>query len=66
MNWNHRYYRHSIGVVKDIKAVLNGDERDEIDRRKKVKGERGVYRLKLPQEFYDADKPDEPHDEGGP
>ena len=53
----HWYYRRSIGVVKDIKAVLAGREPDAIKRRKRVRGEPGTYRLKLPQKFYDADDP---------
>ena len=42
-NSRHRYYRHSVACVKDIKAVLNDIDTDEIGNREKI--ERGVYRL---------------------
>ena len=48
----HRYYRSSIAVVKDIKAVINGEDPDEISCREKVQDRTDIYRLKPPQEYH--------------
>ena len=42
-NSGHHYYRHSVVGVKDIKAVLNQADPDEIPNREKVRPD--VYRL---------------------
>ena len=42
-NSRHRYYRHSVAAVKDIKAVLSDKDQDEIENRKELSP--GVYRL---------------------
>ena len=42
-NSRHRYYRHSVAAVKDIKAVLNDKDPDEIENREELAP--GVYRL---------------------
>ena len=42
-NSGHHYYRHSVVGVKDIKAVLNQVDPDEIPNRKEVRPD--VYRL---------------------
>ena len=42
-NSGHHYYRHSVAGVKDIKAVLNQVDPDEIPNRQEVRPD--VYRL---------------------
>jgi len=42
-NFRHQYYRHSVVVVKDIKAVLNDNDQDEIGNRTEL--DPGIYRL---------------------
>lgn len=54
----HRYYRSSIAVVKDIKAVINGADPDEISYREKVQDRTDIYRLKPPKEYHE--RPEEP------
>ena len=47
-NFKHRYYRRSIAVIKDIKAVLSCKDPDEIDYREEVKPTGpDIYRYRL-------------------
>ena len=50
----HWYYRRSIAVIKDVKAVLSGKDPDVIDYRNKVRPTRPDiyrYRLEPPNEY---------------
>ena len=55
----HRYYRSSIAVVKDIKAVINGVDPDEISYREKVQDRTDIYRLNPPREYHNRHDPEE-------
>lgn len=64
-NLRHSYYRNSIAVVKDIKAVLDGQSPGTIQHR--LKDKENVYHLDPPQSYYDADNSNlDCHDSGGP
>ncbi len=55
----HRYYRSSIAVVKDIKAVINGAEPDEILCRTKVPDRPDTYRLDPPNKYHNRPEEEE-------
>ena len=62
----HSYYRRSIAVIKDIKAVLSGKDPDEIDYREEVQPtgpDIYRYRLNPPDEYLNRPGTKEPPEE---
>ena len=47
----HVYYRRSVAVVKDIKAVMNGIDAHSIAHRGVTEGQKGLYFLDPPDEY---------------